>query len=96
MNDSQPAKPRRKQNPTYHVFLSKGATSPTGATPRPQWDQLTGEDDPVQAVSRKEAVEKVLAALGKPEETGPFLVVPANECWVKGKRTETKKVQVWE
>lgn len=99
----------RKNNPAYHVFRLTSGDPPVSTTTRPHWEQLTPA--PIQAASRKMAVELALAraaasdkARSDSEEAsrtatarakGPFLVVPEKECWIKSKTSETKTVEVW-
>lgn len=89
------AKPARTRAPVYLVFMlsGKGGQDPPEAEQANLWVQLT--KSPIAAASRQQAVEKILAAKGKPDEKGPFLVIPAKEFWQKSKRTETQKREVW-
>lgn len=96
MTEPDPAaKPARTQHPAYHVFLliPKGPNMPSDIEQQVLWEQLTKQ--PIGAASRKQAVEKILEAKGKPDEKGPFLVIPAKEFWRKERRTETTKTEVW-
>lgn len=94
--DPESNRPPRKNNPAYHVFMHVlGQPDAPGGKPATHWHQLTPEKEPVSAGSRKQAVEQVLSDIGKLDEKGPFLVVPVKECWVKTKRTETTKTEVW-
>ena len=93
---NEPAKATRTQNPCYHVYLQKtNAPAPEEGGRAFVWEQLTKPDQPVPASTRKQAVEKALAARGKPDEGGPFMVVRAKDVWIKSQRIETTKTQVW-
>lgn len=80
--------PRRVKDPSYRVF--RAVTYAQGDAPeRTAWEEMTKEDAPVKAASRKDAVAQVT------EMNGTYMVLNASQVWLGTRGVETVKQESW-